>query len=149
MRVQGLGLRVQGLGFRVQGLGFGVGSLGFRFPEAEERDSKASERRTSCASIARMCRSTCGGVSVSYERGTPVRWQISRGLGDSQGGWIVPAHRGRGEGSTQGPSYPQSKVHFGRFRQLLAINAHEMAPRTRRWLQERGRDTHTKGLLWG
>ena len=27
--------------------------------------------------------------------------------------------------------------------QLLAINAHEMAPRTRRWLQERGRDTPT------
>ena len=27
--------------------------------------------------------------------------------------------------------------------QVLAINAHEMAPRTRRWLQERGRDTPT------
>ena len=52
------------------------------------------------------------------------------------------------ENATQGPSNPQSKVIFGRFRQLLVINAHEMAPRTRRWLQERGRDTPTKGLLW-
>jgi hypothetical protein len=47
---------------------------------------------------------------------------------------------------TQGPS--KSKVIFGRFRQLLAINAHEMAPRTTQWLQERHCDTPTKGLLW-
>ena len=47
--------------------------------------------------------------------------------------------------STQGPSNPQSKVICRRFRQLLEINAHEMAPRTRRWLQERGRDTPHKG----
>ena len=32
--------------------------------------------------------------------------------------------------STQGPSYPQSKVILGRFRQLLAINAHKVAPST-------------------
>ena len=41
-----------------------------------------------------------------------------------------------------------SKSIFQRPCQFLAINAHEMAPRTRRWLQERGRDTPTKGLLW-
>jgi hypothetical protein len=32
---------------------------------------------------------------------------------------------------------------FHRRCQYLAINAHEMAPRTGRWLQERGRDTPT------
>jgi hypothetical protein len=32
--------------------------------------------------------------------------------------------------------------------QLLAINTHEMAPRTRKWLQERGWDAVTKGLAW-
>jgi hypothetical protein len=36
-----------------------------------------------------------------------------------------------------------SKSIFDRRCQYLAINAHEMAPRTRRWLQERGRDTPT------
>ena len=49
---------------------------------------------------------------------------------------------------TQCPSMPQSKVIFGRFRQLLAINAHKMAPRTGKRLQERTWDTLTKGLLW-
>ena len=32
---------------------------------------------------------------------------------------------------------------FQRRCQYLAINAHEMAPRTGRWLQERGRDAPT------
>jgi hypothetical protein len=41
-----------------------------------------------------------------------------------------------------------SKVIFGRVRQLLAINAHKMAPRTGKRLQERARDNPTKGLLW-
>ena len=50
--------------------------------------------------------------------------------------------------STQGPWYPQSKVIFGRYRQLLAINAHKMAPSTGRWLQERVWDAPTKGLQW-
>jgi hypothetical protein len=36
--------------------------------------------------------------------------------------------------ATQGPSNPQSKVIVGRFRQLLAINAHKMAPSTGQWL---------------
>ena len=38
------------------------------------------------------------------------------------------------------PFEPQSKVIFGRFRQLLAINAHKMAPRTSKRLQERAWD---------
>ena len=50
--------------------------------------------------------------------------------------------------STQGPWYPQSKVIFGRFPQLLAINAYKMAPSTGQWLQERVWDAPTKGLLW-
>ena len=50
--------------------------------------------------------------------------------------------------ATQGPWYPQSKVIFGRFRQLLAINAYKMAPSTGQWLQERVWDAPTKGLLW-
>ena len=33
--------------------------------------------------------------------------------------------------------------------QFLAMNAHKMAPRTRKRFQERGRDTLAKGLLWG
>ena len=45
------------------------------------------------------------------------------------------------------PFEPQSKVIFGRFRQLLAINVHKMAPRTNQWLQERTWDTPTQGLL--
>ena len=49
--------------------------------------------------------------------------------------------------TTQGPSNPQSKVIFGRFRQLSAINAHKMAPRTDIRLQERARDAPMKGLL--
>ena len=32
--------------------------------------------------------------------------------------------------------------------QLLSINAHKMAPRTTRWLQERQGDAPTKGLAW-
>ena len=51
-------------------------------------------------------------------------------------------------GATQGPSVPASKVIFGRFRQLLAINAPQMAPSTGQWLQVRVKDTTTKGLLW-
>ncbi len=50
--------------------------------------------------------------------------------------------------STQGPSNPQSKVIFGRFRQLFEMNAHKMAPSTGQWLQVRVWDTPTKGLLW-
>ena len=50
--------------------------------------------------------------------------------------------------TTQGPSNPESKVMFGRFRQLLAINAHNMAPRTNQWLQEQTWDNPTKGLVW-
>jgi hypothetical protein len=46
------------------------------------------------------------------------------------------------------PFEPQSKVIFRRFRQLLAINAHKMAPSTGQWLQVRVWDTPTKGLLW-
>ena len=41
-----------------------------------------------------------------------------------------------------------SKSIFQRLCQYLAINAHEMAPRTGRWLQERGRDTPTQGFAW-
>ena len=51
-------------------------------------------------------------------------------------------------GTMQGPWYPQSKVIFGRFRQLLAMNAHKMAPSTGQWLQVRVWDAPTKGLLW-
>ena len=61
---------------------------------------------------------------------------------DSDRGWPLSSV------STRGPSNPQSKVIFGRFRQLLGINAHKMAPTTTRRLQERGRDTPSKGLLW-
>ena len=32
--------------------------------------------------------------------------------------------------------------------QFLAIDAHEMAPRTTHWLQERRWDAPTKGLAW-
>ena len=54
----------------------------------------------------------------------------------------------RSTGSTQGPSIPQSKVIFGRFCQLLAMNANKMATRTSNRLQERVWDSPTKGLLW-
>ena len=37
---------------------------------------------------------------------------------------------------------------YNRTRQLLAINAHKMDPRTTRWLQERQGDAPTKGLAW-
>ena len=37
---------------------------------------------------------------------------------------------------------------FKRPCQLLAINAHKMAPRTTQWLQERPWNAPTKGLLW-
>ena len=46
------------------------------------------------------------------------------------------------------PFEHQSKVIFGRFCQLLAIDAHKMAPSTGQWLQVRVWDTPTKGLLW-
>ena len=46
------------------------------------------------------------------------------------------------------PFEPQSNVLFGRFHQLLAINAQKMAPTTGQWLQVRVWDTPTKGLLW-
>jgi len=59
-----------------------------------------------------------------------------------------PCESSRWRLSTQGPSIPQSKVIFGRFRQLLAINAHKMALKTRKRLQERAWDTPTQGLLW-
>ena len=45
------------------------------------------------------------------------------------------------------PFEPQSEVIFGRFRQLLAINAHQMAPRTSKRLQEPAWNDPTKGLL--
>ena len=48
----------------------------------------------------------------------------------------------------QGPSNTQSKVILGRFCQLLAINAHKMAPSAGQLLQIRVWDTTTKGLLW-
>ena len=40
------------------------------------------------------------------------------------------------------------KSHFWKISLLLAINAHEMAPRTNQWLRERTWDTPTKGLVW-
>jgi hypothetical protein len=43
---------------------------------------------------------------------------------------------------------PQSKVIFGRFCQVLAIDAHKVAPSTGQWLQVRVWDTPTKCLLW-
>ena len=50
--------------------------------------------------------------------------------------------------STQRPSNPQSKVIPGRCCQLLAINAHKMAPSMGQWLQVPVWDTTTKSLLW-
>ena len=41
-----------------------------------------------------------------------------------------------------------SKSIFQRPCQFLAINAHKMAPKTGRRLQERARDALTKGLVW-
>ena len=41
-----------------------------------------------------------------------------------------------------------SKSIFQRGCQYLAINAHEMAPRTTQWFQERHWNAPTKGLLW-
>jgi len=46
------------------------------------------------------------------------------------------------------PFEPQSEVIFGRFRQLLAINALKMAPITSKRLQGRAWNDPTKGLLW-
>ena len=40
------------------------------------------------------------------------------------------------------------KSHFWKIFQLLAINAHEMAPSTGQWLQVRVWDAPTKGLMW-
>ena len=75
-----------------------------------------------------------GGVTVSYERGTPV------GAITSGKGRIRLPPRGKGLGVHARPFEPQSKVNFGRFRRLLAINAHKMAPRTSKRLQERAWD---------
>ena len=41
-----------------------------------------------------------------------------------------------------------SKTFFKKCCQLLAINAHKMAPRTSQGLQERAWNTPTKGLEW-
>ena len=57
---------------------------------------------------------------------------------------LTPGTKSLGEGcvdSTQGPSNPQSKVIFRRFRQLLTIDP-------TKWLQDRTWDAPTKGLLW-
>ena len=73
----------------------------------------------------------------------------SCGMGGLSEGLKVEGHRFRV--TTQGPSNPQSKVIFGRFHQLLAINAHEMAPKPSpnpKTVLEVPWDTPTKGLLW-
>ena len=91
---------------------------------------------------------TCGGVDLL----NVINGYIASGKGgeEAQGGQEtsnrLPNFLQRG--TTQGPSNPQSKVIFGRFRQLLAINAHKMAPSTCQWLQVRVWDTLTKCLLW-
>ena len=59
-----------------------------------------------------------------------------------------------GPSSRPSPYHPRSFVGVSqksicnRPCQFLAINAHKMAPRTKRRLQERRRDTPTKDLLW-
>ena len=71
------------------------------------------------------CVVPCGRV-VTFEGctcGVPMS-----GVGSAQRSLRTPS-LGSGR-TTQGPSNLQSKVIFGRFRQLFPINAHEMAPRT-------------------
>ena len=50
--------------------------------------------------------------------------------------------------ATQGPLWRYSKVDLRQTCQFLTIISRKMAPRTRKRLHERGRDTPTKGLLW-
>ena len=50
--------------------------------------------------------------------------------------------------SCRTPFEPSIKSHFWRICQLLAINAHKMAPRPHQRLQDRTWDAPTKGLLW-
>ena len=49
---------------------------------------------------------------------------------------------------TQGPLWGYSKVNLQQTCQLWTTISRKMAPRTRKRLQERGRDAPTKGLLW-
>ena len=82
------------------------------------------------------------GGSDSHDRGTPVA-HLSP--------FSKPVLEGRSVAvllATQGPSWGYSKVNLLKIYQLLAINTHEMAPRTNQWLQERTWDTPAKGLLW-
>ena len=50
--------------------------------------------------------------------------------------------------SGDSPFGPSIKSHFWKICQLLAINAHKMAPSTGQWLQVQVWDAPTKGLLW-
>ena len=56
-------------------------------------------------------------------------------------------HRNRLRGTTQGPSWGYSKVNLQQTCQFLTTISRRMAPSTMKRLQERGRDTPTKGLL--
>jgi len=66
---------------------------------------------------------------------------------------VVDAHcvrsrRHRSGVATQGPSRGYSKANLQQTCQFSRTISRKMAPRTRKRLQERGRDTPTKGLLW-
>ena len=81
----------------------------------------------------------CQGWLLCQSEVTP---QVTSGIMRSYAGLRRPTvHPGPFVGVSQ-------KSIFKRPCQFLALNAHQMAPRTRRWLQERGRDTPPKGLLW-
>ena len=52
----------------------------------------------------------------------------------------------QGPRTTQGPSNPQSKVIFGRFRQLFGDKCPKMAPSTGQWLQVRPLGPYGPGM---
>jgi len=57
--------------------------------------------------------------------------------------WEAPLY-----GTMQGPSWGYFKVIFYQVCKLLTATRNKMPPRTGKRLQDRGRDTPTKGLMW-
>ena len=82
---------------------------------------------------------------------SPGRWSlISEGMAPIPHGKSHPYRDGSRDQAFHARLFVGvfQKSSLNRVCQLLAIHAHEMAPRTSKRLQERAWDTHTKGLLW-
>jgi len=130
-RVQGSGFRVQGSGFRVQGAGFSVEGSGFRVQGSASRVQGSGCRVQRPGEVGFGLRDEVDALEMP---GIPPNWTFCT-ISFRWTDCFLP-HPRPFVGVSQ-------KSIFKRPCQVLAINAHKMALRTSKRLQERAWDATT------